>query len=906
MPRGRPRKNRSTETTSDTPPAPTRRRRASSMRHNTPATAASKEHHETEAASIQSGLKLLDEYVKALEDLQKRNKKLKEPPNDLNLSPSLKTTNRDWGSRDVLGVIEDVIDEHPQPTLEYVLGVLGLAEVPKNLEERQRSLGSRAFNTGIKNRSIRTKRELREAAEREAKEEAERKEREKAERAKAKELALRKEREEKEAKERKEAEQRKQIEKEKEAREKYQTTKEVVSAQAQDEHASDGGKRSLRVNGHPMDSNGALVTSSPSQVSPYIRAGTMKNRSIEPDSPAIGAGPNGVSALDRGSSRKVRESTTAVGVRENNVTNGHSVNKMTIDTNGSSATAEFANLPAGVDTSDRRANEQNGKAGTMRNQILHRMRKEGDAIERVLKPSQSVKNGNHASANTRVHKSKTNRDITNASAGYNTNTTSVAMNGEGGKKSAQYLERRGQIEEMVLGEGKGYVEDKVPNDTKSSINLNENRDLSPAINGDTPSEDGVTVTRRKYTSRVRKDSTEADTEVKISSVASAKVSLKEHEEENSVSRSSVKQNSRKESHRKGKKSSKAENVPQQYISSPRNEFSQGNSEDDMIADVFGPDETTPEKENLINKRLAAAEKKFERRSRRTRAIPSDDDEDEIRPASSKKLSDEEHENEEKADNGDTRARQRKSSRRPNSERKASKPREAARSRSRPGRSTSRRTLSIAEKTMQPVRSKRLRRESTNLIDGAWQLADRDPHILRCVEVWEKINKNRITIPFREPVTEKDAPGYFSVVKRPMDMQKVKRLIEDGEIKSPLVFYRTMTLICSNAMQFNDSDSDIFELAVELQTLIKKECKDILNEWRKENDIDVSSGSESNGEVETRSNPDRRKKKKEEVVKRTRKKGRPRKTEKKTTGKKRAREEEVERKPKKRRVSRSGK
>lgn len=126
---------------------------------------------------------------------------------------------------------------------------------------------------------------------------------------------------------------------------------------------------------------------------------------------------------------------------------------------------------------------------------------------------------------------------------------------------------------------------------------------------------------------------------------------------------------------------------------------------------------------------------------------------------------------------------------------------------------------------------RLRRESSHLRDPTSLPPDTDPFIVDCFHVWKTINQNKITIPFQKPVAKKDAPGYFDVIKHPMDLSTVRQHLEDKTIKTPQQFYDEMMLICSNALLFNDVESDLYDLALELRQKIKKAVKPVLKEWR---------------------------------------------------------------------------
>lgn len=125
---------------------------------------------------------------------------------------------------------------------------------------------------------------------------------------------------------------------------------------------------------------------------------------------------------------------------------------------------------------------------------------------------------------------------------------------------------------------------------------------------------------------------------------------------------------------------------------------------------------------------------------------------------------------------------------------------------------------------------RLRRESSRLHETPLP-RDADPFIVDCYHVWKSVNDSKIALPFRKPVTTRDAPEYFEVVKHPMDLSTVRKHLEDGTIATPEDFYSEMLLICSNAVLFNDAESDLYELAQELRQMIRKAVKPVLKSWR---------------------------------------------------------------------------
>lgn len=52
--------------------------------------------------------------------------------------------------------------------------------------------------------------------------------------------------------------------------------------------------------------------------------------------------------------------------------------------------------------------------------------------------------------------------------------------------------------------------------------------------------------------------------------------------------------------------------------------------------------------------------------------------------------------------------------------------------------------------------------------------------------------------------------------RPMDLLTIKKNIESGYIKTTLEFQRDMMLMFQNAIMYNSSDHDVFQMAIEMQ------------------------------------------------------------------------------------------
>lgn len=78
----------------------------------------------------------------------------------------------------------------------------------------------------------------------------------------------------------------------------------------------------------------------------------------------------------------------------------------------------------------------------------------------------------------------------------------------------------------------------------------------------------------------------------------------------------------------------------------------------------------------------------------------------------------------------------------------------------------------------------------------------------------------------QPVRDDIAPGYRNVVLRPMDLNTIKKNIENGSIKSTVEFQRDIMLMFTNAIMYNSSNHDVHKISLEMY-------KEVLN------DIEVS-------------------------------------------------------------------
>jgi hypothetical protein len=82
--------------------------------------------------------------------------------------------------------------------------------------------------------------------------------------------------------------------------------------------------------------------------------------------------------------------------------------------------------------------------------------------------------------------------------------------------------------------------------------------------------------------------------------------------------------------------------------------------------------------------------------------------------------------------------------------------------------------------------------------------------------------------FVDPVDpeQDEAPGYFDVVKRPMDLSTVRRKLEDGDYATVHDWKEDVLLTFSNALCYNGKGSPVGVIATDLQALFRDLVKTI--------------------------------------------------------------------------------
>ncbi|XP_038064768.1 bromodomain-containing protein 8-like isoform X2 [Patiria miniata] len=95
-------------------------------------------------------------------------------------------------------------------------------------------------------------------------------------------------------------------------------------------------------------------------------------------------------------------------------------------------------------------------------------------------------------------------------------------------------------------------------------------------------------------------------------------------------------------------------------------------------------------------------------------------------------------------------------------------------------------------------------------------------------VWRAIASHKYANVFLHPVTEDIAPGYKSIVLRPMDLITIKKNIENGVIRTTEQFHRDMMLMFQNAIMYNNADQHVHQIATIMQADVVKQIEEFVS------------------------------------------------------------------------------
>ncbi|CAH9052550.1 unnamed protein product [Cuscuta epithymum] len=93
-------------------------------------------------------------------------------------------------------------------------------------------------------------------------------------------------------------------------------------------------------------------------------------------------------------------------------------------------------------------------------------------------------------------------------------------------------------------------------------------------------------------------------------------------------------------------------------------------------------------------------------------------------------------------------------------------------------------------------------------------------------ILDKLQKKDIYGVYAEPVDPEELPDYHDVIEHPMDFSTVRNKLGNGSYATLEQFESDVFLICSNAMQYNASDTIYYKQASSIQELATKKFQEL--------------------------------------------------------------------------------
>ncbi|KAK1406678.1 hypothetical protein QVD17_42197 [Tagetes erecta] len=93
-------------------------------------------------------------------------------------------------------------------------------------------------------------------------------------------------------------------------------------------------------------------------------------------------------------------------------------------------------------------------------------------------------------------------------------------------------------------------------------------------------------------------------------------------------------------------------------------------------------------------------------------------------------------------------------------------------------------------------------------------------------ILDRLQKKDTHAVFSEPVDPNELPDYHEIIKQPMDFGTVRSKLDEGLYSSLEELESDVYLICSNAMQYNSSDTIYFRQARSIQELAKRDFENL--------------------------------------------------------------------------------
>uniref|UniRef100_A0A2M4A8W2 Bromodomain adjacent to zinc finger domain protein 1A n=1 Tax=Anopheles triannulatus TaxID=58253 RepID=A0A2M4A8W2_9DIPT len=91
---------------------------------------------------------------------------------------------------------------------------------------------------------------------------------------------------------------------------------------------------------------------------------------------------------------------------------------------------------------------------------------------------------------------------------------------------------------------------------------------------------------------------------------------------------------------------------------------------------------------------------------------------------------------------------------------------------------------------------------------------------------DDILKHPNSWPFNRPVSAKEVPDYYSVIKTPMDFARIKSKLNMGDYKINEQMLSDVQLVFRNCDLYNTDETDVYRIGRDLERYVVKRCKEL--------------------------------------------------------------------------------
>ena len=116
-------------------------------------------------------------------------------------------------------------------------------------------------------------------------------------------------------------------------------------------------------------------------------------------------------------------------------------------------------------------------------------------------------------------------------------------------------------------------------------------------------------------------------------------------------------------------------------------------------------------------------------------------------------------------------------------------------------------------------------------------------IMKIVIEFTDAEERVLSEPFMKLPTRRELPDYYEVIKKPLDVERIKTKIRDHRYRSLDDLESDFMLLCKNAQDYNIESSAIYEDSVTLQTVFADARKTVESTAEKEDDEDKEEKDE---------------------------------------------------------------